>query len=113
MTAYEIGRRSLDTFDGQEEVYLALAGSADLVLPDRAVPLDPGGLFVRVGAGTRRGVRTGPEGARLLVIGGRPGAEYVPPANSELGGPEAPGSPDAATSMIPGTTLVLTARHRY
>ena len=100
-------------FDEQEEVYLALAGSADLILPDRAVPLDPGGLLARVAAGTRRGIRTGPDGVRLLVISGRPGRAYVPAPNSELGGPEGPGSPDAASSMIPGTTQTLVARHRY
>lgn len=100
-------------FDGQEEVYLALAGSADLVLPDRAVPLDPGGMLVRVAAGTRRGLRAGPDGARVLVLSGRPGEAYVPAPNSELGGPEAPGSPDAASSLIPGTTQVLRARLRY
>jgi len=100
-------------FDEQEEVYLALDGSADLVLPDRAVPLDPGGMLVRVSPDTRRGIRTGPDGARLLVVSGRPGVSYVPAPNSELGGPEAPGSPDAASSLIPGTTQTLTARHRY
>lgn len=100
-------------FDGQEEVYLALEGSVDLILPDRAVPLDPGGMLVRVASGTRRGLRTGPDGARVLVLSGRPGAAYVPAANSELGGSEAPGSPDAASTLIPGTTQTLTARLRY
>jgi hypothetical protein len=99
--------------DGQEEVYLVLAGSADLILPDCAMPLDPGGALVRVGSGTRRGVRTGPDGARLLVVSGVPGAPYVPAPNSELGGPEAPGAPDAASSLMPGTTQTLTSRHRY
>ena len=101
------------SFDGQEEVYLALAGSADLILPDRAVPLDPGGAFVRVSPETRRGLRTGPEGARVLVLSGRPGRAYVPAPNSELGGPEAPGSPDAASSLMPGTIQTLTGRGRY
>lgn len=100
-------------FDEQEEVYIALRGSADLILPDGAVPLDPCGMFVRVSPDTRRGIRTGPEGVRLLVVSGRPGGSYVPAPNSELGGPEAPGSPDAAGSMIPGTTQTLTARLRY
>lgn len=100
-------------FDGQEEVYLALGGSADLILPDCAVPLDPGGNVARISAATRRGIRTGPDGVRLLVLSGRPGGAYVPAPNSELGGSEAPGADDAASSLIPGTAQSLTARHRY
>ena len=99
----------------QEEVYLVLAGSADLVLPDGVVPLDPGGSMVRVGPETRRAVRSGPEGAQLLVIGGVPGEAYTPQPNSVQGAPETLDTlaPDAASSMIPGTTLALTARGRY
>jgi len=41
-------------FDGQEEVYYALSGSADLILPDGVVALDPGGAMVRVGPETAR-----------------------------------------------------------
>ena len=102
-------------FNGQEEVYCALSGSADLVLPDGVVPLEPGGAMVRVGPETRRAVRSGPDGVQLLVVGGVLGEAYVPQPNSELGAPETLGtlSPDAAGAMIPGTTLNLTARSRY
>lgn len=102
-------------FNRQEEVDYALSGSADLVLPDGAVPLDSGSSLVRVGPETRRAVRSGPEGVQLLVIGGVPGEAYVPQPNSVLGTPETIDTlaPDAASSMIPGTTPSLTARGRH
>lgn len=87
-------------FDGQEEVYLLLRGSADLHLPGRVVPLDPE-TFVRVGPATRRRLRTGPEGARILAVGGVPGAAYEAAENSPLGGPETIPCPTASSSLIP------------
>jgi hypothetical protein len=86
--------------NGQEELYLLLDGSAELVLPDGAFPLDRE-TFVRIAPETRRRVRSGPAGARLLMIGGCPGAAYQPPANSELGGPEVPDCPTASTAVVP------------
>ena len=86
--------------DGQEEVYVLLDGAAELALPDSTVPLD-GGTFVRVAPHVRRRLRSGPEGARVLAIGGVPGAAYAPPANSELGGPEVL-LPGASSSVIGG-----------
>jgi mannose-6-phosphate isomerase-like protein (cupin superfamily) len=73
--------------DGQEEVYLLLDGTCELdVAGDRfALGRD---TFVRVGPGERRRLRSGPDGARVLAIGGVPNAAYVPQPNSELGGPE-------------------------
>jgi hypothetical protein len=89
-------------FDGQEEVYLLLEGSADLHLPGRVVALDRE-TFVRVGPATRRRIRTGPDGARILVVGGVPGTAYEPAVSSVLGGPEILPDPTASTSMIPGS----------
>lgn len=86
--------------DGQEELYVLLSGSAEIALPDRALVLDPQTL-VRVAPDTRRRVRSGPNGARLLVVGGVPGEAYVPPANSELAGPETFDCPTASTAMAP------------
>ncbi|HEY2160711.1 MAG TPA: hypothetical protein VGH24_05345 [Solirubrobacteraceae bacterium] len=86
--------------DGQEELYLLLAGSAEVVLPDAVIALGPE-TYIRIGAGVRRRVRSGPEGARLLMIGGTPGQPYVAPASFELGGPETL-SPTASTAMAPG-----------
>jgi mannose-6-phosphate isomerase-like protein (cupin superfamily) len=87
--------------DGQEEVYLLLSGTADLHLPERVVALDHD-TFVRVGAATRRRIRTGPDGARILAIGGVPGAVYEPAENTPLGGPETIPCPTASSSLIPG-----------
>jgi hypothetical protein len=64
-----------------------LRGSADLHLPGRVVSLDPD-TFVRVGALTRRRLRSGEDGARVLMIGGMPGRAYEPQENTPLGGPE-------------------------
>jgi mannose-6-phosphate isomerase-like protein (cupin superfamily) len=87
-------------YDGQEEIYLLLKGNADLHLPGRVVALNPE-TFVRVGPSTRRRIRTGPDGARILAIGGVPGAAYEPAENSPLGGPETIPCPTASSSLIP------------
>ena len=70
----------------QEEVYVALGGSATLRVGGETHELGPG-VLVRVGAGQRRQLLPGPEGFRMIAIGGRPGEAYAPPAWTELGGP--------------------------
>jgi len=85
--------------DGQEELYLLLSGSAEVVVPDGTIALDPE-TFVRLGAQVRRRIRSGPQGARVLMIGAVPGQPYQPPANTELGGPETLG-PTASSAMAP------------
>jgi mannose-6-phosphate isomerase-like protein (cupin superfamily) len=74
--------------DGQEEVFVALRGSAEIEI-DRSerVPLDADHV-VRVAPGTDRKVLPGPDGVRVLVLGAKPGAVYEPPARSELGAPD-------------------------
>jgi len=69
-------------------------------VPDRVIALDPE-TYVRLGPTVRRRIRSGPVGARVLMIGGVPGRPYVPPANTELGGPETLG-PSASSAMAPG-----------
>jgi hypothetical protein len=76
--------------DGQEEVYVVLRGSAEIDIEGERVALDPD-TIVRVGPGVSRRISSGPQGARILALGGVPGAVYEPPAFSKLGGPE-PGS---------------------
>jgi quercetin dioxygenase-like cupin family protein len=71
--------------DGQEEVYVLLDGSCELDLGGVRIDLAEGRL-VRVGPGERRRLRSGPEGAQVLAIGGRPGQAYEPSPNSALGG---------------------------
>jgi len=94
--------------DGQEEVYLLLAGSGEVVLDGTPVPL---GLetFVRIGPRVRRRLRSGPDGARVLMIGAIPGRVYSPPPMTELGGPEtlAP----AADSSLVNTNVNTSEEH--
>jgi mannose-6-phosphate isomerase-like protein (cupin superfamily) len=73
--------------DGQEEVYLALRGSAEIEIEDERHPLDPE-TMVRVPPGTRRKVWTTDEPLRLLIVGGVPGKAYEAPEVTELGGPD-------------------------
>ena len=65
---------------GQEELYSVLAGDGAVVLDDGTRhPLDSGHL-VRVGPEQARRIATGADGARVMVVGGVPGAPYDPPA---------------------------------
>jgi quercetin dioxygenase-like cupin family protein len=70
----------------QEEIYIALEGSATLRVDGEQHQLEPG-VFARVGAGQKRRIAPGPEGFRMVAVGGRPGEAYSPPAWTELGGP--------------------------
>jgi hypothetical protein len=79
--------------DGQEEVYVVLRGSAEIDIEGERVALDPD-TIVRVGPGVSRRISSGPQGARILALGGVPGAVYEPPEFSKIGGPE----PSSASS---------------
>jgi mannose-6-phosphate isomerase-like protein (cupin superfamily) len=83
--------------DGQEEIYVLLAGSCALDVAGQRIDLGDG-MMVRVGPGERRRLRSGADGANVLAIGGRPGHPYEPAPNSVLGGPEIL-APTALTSM--------------
>lgn len=69
---------------GQEEVFLALGGSGWMDVEGERVELD-GETLVRVGPKAKRKVHSGPDGLRMLVIGGCPGEPYAASAMSELG----------------------------
>jgi mannose-6-phosphate isomerase-like protein (cupin superfamily) len=69
---------------GQEEVYVALSGSGWIDIEGDRVELDSETL-VRVPAVARRKVFSGPQGLRLLAVGGTPGQAYEIVPSTELG----------------------------
>jgi len=69
---------------GQQELYVALQGSGTVDIDGERLPLDAEHL-VRVDAGTARVLSSGPEGLRVLCVGGIPGGVYEPPAWSSSG----------------------------
>jgi len=75
------------TGSGQEEVYVVLRGSGEIEIDGERLALDPETL-VRVGATARRKIYSGPQGLRLLALGGVPGKAYKPPHFTELGAPD-------------------------
>jgi uncharacterized cupin superfamily protein len=68
---------------GQEEVFLAIGGSGWMEIDGERVELDSE-TFVRVAPEARRKVNAGPEGLRLLALGGCPGKAYTVSPNTEL-----------------------------
>lgn len=72
--------------DGQEEVYFALSGSGEVEIDGTRVPLDPE-TVVRIGPAPMRKFTAGPDGLRLLALGGVPGKAYVAPEFSKPSGP--------------------------
>jgi mannose-6-phosphate isomerase-like protein (cupin superfamily) len=69
--------------DGQEEVYLALGGSGWIDIDGERVELEED-VLVRVAPEVKRKVHPGPEGLKMLVIGGCPGEAYKVPEMTEL-----------------------------
>ena len=72
---------------GQQELYVALRGSGAVEIGDERLALDSDHL-VCVDPGTARVLSSGPEGLRVLCVGGVPGAAYPAPEWSSAG--EAP-----------------------
>jgi gentisate 1,2-dioxygenase len=69
---------------GQQELYVALRGSGSVDIDGDRLPLDAEHL-VRVDAGTDRALSSGPDGLRVLCVGGVPGGVYEPPEWSSSG----------------------------
>lgn len=61
--------------EAQEEVFAVLKGSGHMDIEGQRVDLSPD-VMVRVGAATKRKIFSGPEGLRLVAMGGVPGAAY-------------------------------------
>jgi mannose-6-phosphate isomerase-like protein (cupin superfamily) len=70
---------------GQEEVFIALSGSGWIEIEGERVELD-GDTLVRVGADAKRKIHAGPQGLRVLAIGGAPGKAYEINPVTELEG---------------------------
>jgi quercetin dioxygenase-like cupin family protein len=73
--------------DGQEEVYAVLRGTGEIEIEGERHALDPE-VIVRVGPGVKRKLFAGPEGIRILALGGVPGQPYEPPDVTKLGSPD-------------------------
>lgn len=94
VTAFGIGLITLDPIDdaeyphhdhvadGQEEIYIPISGDGEIELDDIGrIPLAPGEM-IRVGPEQKRRLHPGPQGIRVLTIGGTPGKAYEPPQRS-------------------------------
>jgi mannose-6-phosphate isomerase-like protein (cupin superfamily) len=73
--------------DGQEEVFVALRGSGEVEVDGERLPLDDNHI-ARVGPAAPRKVYSGPDGLRVLVLGGVPGQAYEAPEVTKLGAPD-------------------------
>jgi mannose-6-phosphate isomerase-like protein (cupin superfamily) len=68
---------------GQEEVYAVLSGSGWMDVEGERVEMEPETL-IRVAPEARRKVHAGPQGIRMLIVGGCPGEAYKVAAGTEL-----------------------------
>jgi mannose-6-phosphate isomerase-like protein (cupin superfamily) len=73
--------------DGQEEVFMAIRGGGEIEIEGERFPLDPEHM-ARVAPGTKRKVWPGPDGIRMVIVGGVPGGLYEAPEISKLGEPD-------------------------
>lgn len=72
--------------DGQEEVFVVLSGSGWMEIDDARIELDRE-MMVRVGPAPKRKLLAGPEGLRVLALGGVPGQAYAAKPVTELSVP--------------------------
>jgi uncharacterized cupin superfamily protein len=75
-----------ESSSGQEELYVCLDGSGWVVLGESGerLTLDADHLAA-IGPHTSRTLRSGPDGLRVLIVGGTPGQAYEPPDWSSAG----------------------------
>jgi hypothetical protein len=69
-----------ESASGQEELYVGLLGSGWVVMDDSGEELPVSAdHVVRCGPSTNRTLKSGPDGLRVLIVGGVPGGAYTPP----------------------------------
>ncbi len=73
--------------DGQEEVYVVLSGSGEVEIEGERIAVDRERIL-RVPSGTKRRLLPGPDGMRILALGGVPGKLYERPDPFKLGAPD-------------------------
>jgi mannose-6-phosphate isomerase-like protein (cupin superfamily) len=73
--------------DSQEEVFLVMRGGGEIEVEGERFPLDDNHI-ARVGPEAKRKIWPGPDGIRLVVLGGIPGKSYEAPDVSKLGEPD-------------------------
>jgi mannose-6-phosphate isomerase-like protein (cupin superfamily) len=83
--------------DGQEEVYVVLRGSGEFEIDGERVSVDSERI-VRVSAGAKRRLLPGPEGVRVLALGGMPGKLYERPEPFKLGAADPTVATDASAA---------------
>ncbi len=72
---------------GQEEVYVVLRGAGEIEVDGERVPLDTE-TIIRVGPEAKRKIWPGPDGMRVLALGGVPDQAYEVRAFTEVGQPD-------------------------
>ena len=75
------------THDNQEEVFLVMRGGGEIEIEGERFPLDDNHV-ARVSPETKRKIWPGPDGIRLVVLGGTPGSLYEAPDLTKLGEPD-------------------------
>ena len=76
------------TDEEQEEVFVPLAGSGEMILDGESHPLTPG-MMVRIGHDVKRKIMPGPDGIRILALGACPGKIYEADPGTEVSSLEA------------------------
>jgi hypothetical protein len=75
------------THDDQEEVFLAMRGGGEIEIEGQRFPLDDSHV-ARVAPEAKRKIWPGPDGIRVVILGGVPGRVYEAPDITKLGEPD-------------------------
>lgn len=73
--------------DNQEEVFLVIRGGGEIEIEGERFPLD-GDHIARVGPQAKRKIWPGPDGIRVVALGGVPGEAYQAADITKLGEPD-------------------------